>query len=75
MPFLGATASSFSTSSLVGGAAGILKPSTGDLAKWVRERLNEDQLIGWAIGACYGNPESPESFISHADKAFDSKAS
>jgi hypothetical protein len=46
---------------------GIHKLTKDDLAARVRDNLGDDRLIRWAIRACYGSPESPETHIPDAE--------
>jgi len=50
-----------------GRSTGITKLNKCDLAARVRDNLNDNRLVRWALRACYGNPESPENHIPDAE--------
>lgn len=50
-----------------GMSLGIEDLSKDDLAGRISENMNDERLVRWVLRACYGNPESPESYIPDAE--------
>lgn len=48
-------------------STGVQKPSKDDLAGRVRDNLSDERLIRWALRACYGNANYPETYIPDAE--------
>ena len=42
------------------------------IANAVRDKLGDESFVRWLVGACYGNPDSPENHIPDAANRIDS---